>query len=287
MTSFGIESARTPIDDEPAREGGVGPSGRRMTNVRQQALTFTSQVAVFVVVVAAWQIAVSTGFIQKFYISQPTDVLHKFWDDLSAGSLYDNLWVTTRELLYGLVVGGVTGTIVGFGLGASPRTYRAFSPLITTLYTLPRVALISLFILWFGVGPNSKVALVASLVFFSMLFNAYAGVRSIERKLIDNVRLLGGRRRDILRQIYLPGTAPWLFAGLRISLVFAVTGAVVGEMLASRNGLGYVLQQRTSLFDAKGTISMLVIIAILATLLSGVIGLVERYAVRWRDDRNV
>ena len=281
MGSRTIDTLRTDTVDErpPLSDDSRAPSAGR------KLITRTAwQIAVFVAVIAAWQLLVSTGVVEKFYISQPTDVIEKLREDLTTGDLYSNAWITLWEIILGMVIGGLGGTLVGFALGAVPRVYDAFSPFIVTLYTLPRVALISLFVLWFGIGSGSKIALVISLVFFSMLFNAYSGVRSIDPRLIDNLRLLGASRYTVIREIYVPGTAPWLFTGLRISLVFAVTGAVVGEMLASEAGLGHLLQQRTSLFDAQGIFSMLVLIAVLAMVLSGLVGIAERWAIRWRGE---
>jgi NitT/TauT family transport system permease protein len=233
------------------------------------------------VVIGIWQLVAVSGLIDTFYISKPSLVATKLWDMLGQSDVQDGLKVTSEEVLLGLLIGCGSGILIGLGLGALPLLFDITSPIITTVYTLPRLALLPLFVLWFGIGEASKVALIVSLVFFSMLLNTYSGMRGIDRHLVDAVKLMGGRRRDVLRQVILPSITPWLVAGARISLVFAVTGAVVGEMMVSEAGLGYVLTQRSNAFDTTGVLAILVIVAIIANLLNAIFSWIELRATRW------
>jgi NitT/TauT family transport system permease protein len=251
---------------------------------RRKLVILTSlQLATFVVLIFLWQFTVQAGWFSEFEVSKPTAVFDILRTLVTSHFFYTAVWTTTTEILSGLVIGSVLGVAVGILLAGKPYVYRVASPLIATLYTLPRIALVSLFIMWFGLGVQSKIVLVVSLVFFSMLFNTYSGVRNIERRLVHNVRLMGGSRRTLTREVYLPGIMPWIFSGLRISLVFAVTGAVVGEMLGSYKGLGFLLAQYQNAYVSAGVFAMIVVIAVFAMLLSWILAQVERRLVRWNS----
>jgi NitT/TauT family transport system permease protein len=251
----------------------MGPWGR-----------FAVRLAVIVALLAVWQLVVSVGLVDEFYLSKPTVVFADLARLLAEPAVHQHLLVTSRELLVGLVVGAVAGVAAGLVMGAIPALYEATSPVIATLYTLPRLALLPLFVLWFGIGEGSKVALVVSLVFFSMLLNTYSGMRGVDRSLVDAVRLMGGGRWAVLREVTLPAIAPWLVAGLRISLVFAVTGSVVGEMMVSKEGLGFLLIQKSGTFDTAGVLAILVIVAVVANVLDVLFSAVEKRARRWSRD---
>jgi NitT/TauT family transport system permease protein len=151
------------------------------------------------------------------------------------------------------------------------------------LYTLPRLALMPLFIVWFGIEEESKIALVVSLVVFVMLMNTYTGVRSVPVALVDEVRLMGGKTKDVIRHVYLQATLPWIITGVRISLVFALAGAIVGEMFAAKYGLGYLMTRYSNLFRSDGMVALLAIIAVVAIVLNGLLTLAERRLVFWTN----
>ena len=239
------------------------------------------RIVAIAVLICLWQLVSDTGVISSFYISKPTLVASHLRDLLGQHDFQNGLKVTSEEVLLGLLIGAASGIVVGLGLGALPILFDITSPIITTVYTLPRLALLPLFVLWFGIGEASKVALVVSLVFFSMLLNTYTGMRGIDLQLVDAIKLMGGRRRAVLRQVILPSILPWLVAGARISLIFAVTGAVVGEMMVSSAGLGYVLVQRSNAFDTSGVLAILVVVAVMANILNAVFTWIENRATRW------
>ena len=243
------------------------------------------QVAVAVALLGLWELAAKAGWVSELFVSDPITVARTTWDLLGDGSTYGDLWVTTREILIGMVIGVVAGVVCGILLGLKPYAYRVVSPIIGTLYTLPRLALLPLFVLWFGLGQGSKIALVVSLVFFSMLLNTYSGVREIDPRLRDAVRLMGGGRGAVVKEVLIPATLPWILAGLRVSLVFAVTGAVIGEMMAGQSGLGYLITARGQLFDTKGLLALLVIVAALAIVLNALITMAENRLTFWKKSQ--
>jgi len=268
--------------------GDTGTPRKRGATSRARALIglLLLQVATFVLVIVIWEVFVDLGWLSLFQVSKPSIVVQDLGEIITDPKFGLHIWYTLVEIVLGLLIGTVAGVAAGVLFAMLPFLYRVATPLITTIYTLPRVALVGLFIIWFGIGTDSKTALVVSLVFFSMLFNTHRGVTLIDRRLIDNVRLMGGGRWTVVRQVYLPGTMPWIFSGLRISLIFSVTGAVVGEMLGSLGGLGYLLANYQNAFDSAGMFAVLVLIAVFANVLNVIFGLAERRVLRWSPTRD-
>src|SRR5262249_8327683 len=149
----------------------------------------------------------------------------------------------------GFVLGSLAGIVIGFLLARWEWLYEATEPYIMALYSMPRVALAPLFVVWFGIGLASKVALAVSIVFFVMLINTYTGVINVDRTLVNSVRTMGGGEWFLTRKVLLPSTVPWILSGLRISIGFALIGAVVGEMIIAERGLGRLIAYRSGLFD--------------------------------------
>jgi NitT/TauT family transport system permease protein len=147
---------------------------------------------------------------------------------------------------------------------------------------LPKVALAPLFVLWFGLGVESKVALAAVLVLFLVFLNTYAGVREVDQDLIDGARLMRASRVQVITKVIIPSALSWVFAGLKISVPYALIGAVLGEMLAANQGLGYLVQYSGSQFDTAGVFAVLFVIALLAVVLNFLVELVQHRMQRWR-----
>ncbi|MGV9869244.1 ABC transporter permease [Rhodococcus koreensis] len=245
------------------------------------------QISVFIALLFVWYMLSWSGVVDRFYVSDPLLVLEAFRDLVTTPSTYGHLRITLQEIILGFAIGAAAGVMVGMILGIRPFVYRAISPIFTTFYTMPRLALLPIFVLWFGIGIWSKIALIVSLVFFSMALNTYTGVRRLDLNLIDAVKLMGGGRLDLLREVIFPSILPWLLAGLRISLIFALTGAVVGEMMISEGGLGYLITQRSAVFDTTGVLAILVIVALAAMVFDGFFTLLERrYAFRGMQTDN-
>jgi NitT/TauT family transport system permease protein len=243
------------------------------------------QALVIVAFLALWEIAAKAHWVSRLFVSDPVKVGKETWHLLLQAATYHQIWITAQEILLGMAIGVVAGVASGVALGVKPYAYKLVAPVVGTLYTLPRLALLPLFVLWFGLGQGSKVALVVSLVYFSMLLNTYSGVREIDQRLIDAVRLMGGGRWAVVKEVLVPATLPWILAGLRVSLVFAVTGAVIGEMMAGQDGLGYLITARGQLFDTTGLLALLVIVAILAIILNALITMAENRLTFWKTGR--
>ena len=147
---------------------------------------------------------------------------------------------------------------------------------------IPRIALAPLFIIWFGIGPNSKVVLVVIVVFFLTFFSTYSGVKGVDIELRNVLRIMGATERQILVKVTIPSTIPWIATGLKISVPYALVGAIVGEFIAASKGLGYLINYQTSLFSTTGALGGILIVAAIVVLSSEAINWAEAYLLRWR-----
>ncbi len=242
------------------------------------------QIGVGVVIVGAWQGLVSLRYLDPFFVSRPSDILRRLASWLSTGTLWAHLATTLEEALLGLVAGAALGIGSGFVLARSPFAARVLDPYIKMLNAIPRVVLAPLFLLWFGLGIWSKVALAVTLVFFIMFFSTYQGVRDASPVLIDNVRMLGASERQLVRHVLVPSALTWIFSSLHTSLGFAMVGAVVGEYLGATRGLGYVIAQAEGTFDTTGVFAGMTLLAFVVVVVSAAVTRVERWLLRWKVD---
>ncbi len=155
-------------------------------------------------------------------------------------------------------------------------------PFLIAVYSLPKVALAPLFILYFGIGIEQKISLAAIIVFFFMFFETFAGARDVNPHWIDVVKVMGGRRRDVLRKVVLPASSAWIFAGLKICVPYSIVGAVVGELLASSKGIGYLLIDATHMFRTGQVFTWLIVLMVMGTVFNQVLMKVERHVLAWK-----
>jgi len=228
-----------------------------------------------------WQ-GVSGRLVDNFFISNPIDVGRRLLGWTLDGSIFVHLWATLYATTIGFVLGSVLGAVLGIWLGVSPFVSRLLNPYLYALNALPKVALAPLFVLWFGLGIDSKIALAAALVLFLVFLNTFAGVRQVDQDLIDAARLMKATRIQIISKVIVPSALSWLFVGLRVAVPYALIGAVIGEMIASNRGLGYLVQFSGAQFDTAGVFAVLIVIALLAMALNFVVDIVERRLERWR-----
>ena len=168
-------------------------------------------------------------------------------------------------------------------LGWVKRLGDIFEPFILSLYTLPKIALAPLFVLWFGIGLTNKVMFSAMLVFFMVFFTTYQGTRQVDRDLVENARLLGARRWDIWTKIAIPYSAVWVFTGIRIGLPYALIGAIVGEFIAAEAGVGFRIKEATAFFDTAAVFAGLVVLMLISFCLLAILKFIERRALAWQN----
>jgi NitT/TauT family transport system permease protein len=239
------------------------------------------QILLGIALLAVWQFSAGR-LVDKFMISSPTDVIARLWGWIATGTIYVHVWATVYATVYGFVIGAVAGVVGGLWLGLSPFLSRLLDPFIWAFNALPKVALAPLFILWFGLGINSKVALAAVLVVFLVFVNTFAGVREVDPDLVDSLRLMRAKRRQILTKVVLPSATSWIFVGLKTAVPYALIGTIIGEMIAANRGLGYLVQRSGSEFDTAGVFAALVVIAVMAVIFNEMVGRVQDRIQGWK-----
>lgn len=239
------------------------------------------RVVVLAAALAVWQF-IAGALDVEFFISKPTEIWAQLQDWVTTGYLWDNLGVTLQATLYGFLLGAVAGIAVGFLLGLIRLLGKLLDPFITAVYSLPKLALAPLFVLWFGIDLEMKVVLTAVIVFFLVFWNTYAGVRETDEELVDVLRVMGAKRRDMIRKVVLPGSLTYIYVGLKLAIPYALTGAVVGELIASNRGLGYILMSAAGAFNTAGVMAALVVLMLIATLMNALLNLTEGHVMRWK-----
>ncbi len=241
------------------------------------------RLAVLAAIVVGWELVIRLGLSTPFWISRPTLLVQRLVVELGSRDILWHIGVTLYETFGGFLLGTVLGGISGYVLARHPTLHAAFDPYLMAIYSLPRVALAPLFILWFGIGAASKIALGVSIVYFILLMNMYAGVRNVDVDLLSAVRTMGATDHYLTRRIILPSCIPWIFSGMRIGMGMALIGAVVGEMLAGQRGMGYLLAMASGSFDTTGVFSSLAILAVMAMAINWVMSAIERQLLKWQE----
>ncbi|GAB2795707.1 ABC transporter permease [Amycolatopsis magusensis] len=238
-----------------------------------------------VVLVAAflvfWEVS-ADRWIDITFISRPSDIAVRLGEWGADGTLWTNSWITIQEIVYGFGLGAAAGAIAGFVLASLKFVYRVLDPFMMALYSIPKVALAPLFIVWFGIGMHMKVLLAAATVFFLVFLNTAAGVREVDRGLVDAVRLMGGGRWEVARKVVLPASMTGVLTGLKVAIPYALIGAVIGELVASNRGLGYLINDAASQFDTAGVFATLVVLSVIAGVLNVLVGLIGKRVNRWK-----
>jgi NitT/TauT family transport system permease protein len=241
------------------------------------------RIAIVVCFLALWEYS-SGRWIKPFWFSSPSVIWAQLMTWASSGDLWLHVQVTLMETLLGFIFGALAGVIVGMTLGLNRRLAAILDPFIIGFYSLPKIALAPLFILWFGVGLTSKVILATFIVFFLVFYNTYAGTLAVSQELVDVLRLMGARRHQIVRKVILPSALIWIFTGMKISVPYALIGAVVGEMMASNKGLGYLIQASAGQYDTGGVFAALFVLMIISTTLHAILKRSEKIMLRWQED---
>jgi NitT/TauT family transport system permease protein len=201
---------------------------------------------------------------------------------LSNGIILNNVFITLYEAFMSFLLGALAGVAVGFLLGRSDLWSRVLNPFIQVINALPRLVFAPIFFLLFGLDENSKIALGFSLVFFIVFFNAYQGVREVDRNVFNNARMLGANERQMTWYVLLPSALTWILTSLHTSVGFAMVGAVVGEYLGSAKGLGHVISQSEGNLDATGVWAGMFVLCIVVVVVEVLVTQLERRLVRWK-----
>ena len=278
-----------PTEIEPSLEQAELAAGHSMDSLKidaeetrhRVAVVWLARTAVLVFSIAIWEYA-SGRWIRATYVSRPSLIAGRLIEWFASGEIWGHLAATLQEAILGFAVGASFGFLVGLALGRSDFLSLVLNPFIGALNALPKVALAPLFILWFGIGLEMKIVLTVTIVFFLVFYNTYTGVRDVDEDLVNIVRTMGASRFQVLVKILIPSALIWVFAGLRISIPYALIGAVVGEIFASNKGIGYLIQSSGGQFDTAGIFAGLILLVAISVGFNGLLGKLESMLLRWR-----
>jgi NitT/TauT family transport system permease protein len=242
------------------------------------------QLALAAAVLLAWEWAAASGMLDSFFFSRPSDIARRIAEWMGTGLLWAHVGTTFIEAILAFAIGGSLGVVFGFALAGVPLLATLLEPYIRVANALPRVVLAPMFLLWFGLGIWSKVALGVTVVFFIVFFNTYRGVREVNRVIVDNARMLGASRRQLVRHVHIPSALTWIFSSLHISSGMTIVAVVVGEYLGASRGIGYLIAQAEGVFDTTGVFAGMVVLAAWVLVVGALIGRLERRLLRWKPE---
>jgi len=263
----------------------ASPVDARTAHRRRKAKVWSIRLLLVVAWLVSWELT-ATYLIDPFFYSKPSAVAAKlvewFTVGTSQGSIWEQIVVTLQEAVAGFVLGALAGVVLGILLGRSRLLADICAPFIKAANAVPRIVLASLFVIWFGLGMSSKIATAFVLVFFAVFFNAFQGAREVDRNLINNARILGASRVQVLGTIVVPSATSWILASLHSAFGFALIGAVVGEFTGADRGLGLLINHAQGTFDAAGIYAGMIVITVIALLAEWLLTLAENRLLKWR-----
>lgn len=239
---------------------------------------------VFVLVVGGlWEAAARQGHLNPILIGSPVGIVRFLLDGLFGNQeLIEHLVTTLMSTLAAFLLGSLAGILVGLLFVSYPAVEHFLEPLFAGLNALPRIALAPLFLLWFGLGVASKIALGFSLTFFIVLSSTVAGARGVNADHLVLARTLGASTTQVFARITLPGAVPTIFAGLRLGLIYALLGVIGGEIIAAQRGLGQFLSFLAGTFQTNGVFAVLLLLSLVGTALTWLMSAMEAWLLRWR-----
>jgi NitT/TauT family transport system permease protein len=263
-----------PIPDMAAR--------RRWKRVRSTAIVLATQVAILIAFLAFWDHMTSRNSAAAFMFGSPSAIAGFLVQMARDGSLWRDSYVTGVETLLGFFVGNLVGTVIGLSLWYSRFVSRVVEPFVIAIGSIPIIALAPIIIIWFGTGLISKVAMSTLSVVIVALVTSYKGAIGVDPDQINLMRTLGASKFQIFRKLVVPASLTDIFAGLKLTVGFALIGAIVGEFMSSSEGLGHAIFKAGSLYIIPKVFAALVATIALALILTFIVGKIERLLMPWR-----
>jgi len=250
-------------------------------NIKALTRQYWPTAALFVAMIAAWQLAVSTTGIREYLLPAPLSVWNAMWFGEIACA--QHLWTTTWEIVGAFVMAGVVGVALGVAIAWSPLLANALVPFLVFVNTLPKVAIAPLFLIWMGYGIFPNMLMGALIGFFPVVINTAVGLSQVEDDMLDLGRVFNAPKWKIFVKIRIPNALPYILSALKITATAAVVGAIVGEFVASQKGLGYVIVTTQSSMNTSVAFAALIWISIIGLLLYGVVVLLAHLWAPWAE----
>jgi NitT/TauT family transport system permease protein len=235
-----------------------------------------------VIFIIAWQVVAAKRIVSQLFLPGPSDIGAAFGDYLAKGQIWNDMWTSGQELILGFGLAILIGLPLGMLIGWYRRLSYAVDPFIMFFNSVPRVALTPLFIIWFGIGINSKIAIVFLGAVFAILINTAAAARNLDTSLVRAARSFGASDTQLFRTVILPGSVPFILSGLRLGLAHALTGVVVAELVAAQAGVGLMMATAGQTFQTPKVFVGLVIVAGAGLLMTLALSRIERRFQSWR-----
>lgn len=262
------------------RERSKSPSGRPLVQFLAIAAGW---VGIALVVVTVWQVLADTEVIDPIFIGKPSRIFASFLSQVTSGKfLLTEMWPTLAGMFLGFVLAAIAGISIAFVVSQRKYVRAVVEPYFNALNSLPRVALAPIFLIWFGLGIETKIAMSGSLAFFVTYYNTIAGIDSVDRDHLLLARTLGASRRQVFLKFVLPGAVPSIFTGMQLGIVYGMLGTVAGEMLAGSNGFGVVLARQAALFQTNEYFGTLLLLILVTTLLTTALRGIRNRLLRWQ-----
>jgi NitT/TauT family transport system permease protein len=256
--------------------------GRRWKKLRSTAIVLATQLAILAVFLGCWDYMTSQNRAAAFMFGSPSAIAGFLGQMARDGSLWRDTYVTGLETLLGFFVGNLFGTVIGLSLWYSRFVSRVVEPFVIAVGSIPIIALAPIIIIWFGTGLISKVAMSTLSVVIVALVTSYKGAVGVDPDQINLMRTLGASKFQIFRKLVVPASLTDIFAGLKLTVGFALIGAIVGEFMSSSEGLGHAIFKAGSLYVIPKVFAALVATIALALILTFIVGKIERLLMPWR-----
>lgn len=238
------------------------------------------RIAVGLVILGSWQFGVEGQNVVFF--SKPTLILQRLAEVFVQGKIWEHIRVTATEIVIGYLIGAIVGLTIGALLGRSRFLSDIFQPYIFAFYSIPKIALAPLFIIWLGLGINSKIAVVVLSAFFLVFVNTYAGMQSINEDFVNLARIMGASKSQVIRRVILPAASPFIIIGLKTAVPYAVIGAIIGEFIGSNKGLGYFILYAGQTFDSASLFAGIFLLVAIVFLANQLLSMLETRLLRWQ-----
>lgn len=257
-------------------------SNKQVYSLIKRGLRRAVPIFTLAIVIGIWQGVAASGIYPDFIIPAPAAVGEKFIDVLLDGRLWVHTQATLLAVLASLIIGSLSGLTLGYLIAKQPLLEDLISPIVVGFQATPVVAYAPLLVIWFGSGPESKIVTGTLIVFFPMLMNTLVGIRSVPHGLRDVMRASRASRWQTFAKLEIPAAMPVLISGLKMSATLAVIGAVVGEFVAARAGLGFLIVSARGTFDTALVLVAVFTLTTLALTLYGLVGVLAHYTLKWQ-----
>jgi NitT/TauT family transport system permease protein len=249
---------------------------------RNSVLVACGRLALLLAILLGAELGVRYHVMSQLFFSSPSEIFAMFKTQLAHGTLLNDIWITVLETILGLVSGSLLGMALGLMLPQFRLVSQVIEPFLMTLNGIPVIVIAPLFVLWLGIGLFSKIGISIYIVFFSMFIPVYTGSLRLEREYVDALRVMGATRTQIFWKVIVPSALPSVYTGLKIGAGLALIGAVIGEFVASRAGLGHMILYASGTLDTPSLYLGIIILALFAVALNLIINRLGPILVRWR-----